>query len=143
MPSSAPVKPYAPSPRSPLLHATAPSPLPVRPVAAGEERRRTQRVLLRVRANIHVAVQGKSTTLEVLTQSVSPHGALVVLKQSLPVETRLVLEHTGTHERVACKVVRAGREMSEGFHVPLEFDSPAPDFWRIVFPPLDWRPVED
>jgi hypothetical protein len=32
--------------------------------------------------------------------------------------------------------------MPEGFHVPLEFDSPAPDFWRIVFPPLDWRPED-
>jgi hypothetical protein len=100
-------------------------------------------VLLRVRAKLHVALQGKSTTLEVLTQSVSPHGALVVVKQSLPVDTRLVLEHVGTHERVACKVVRSGREMSEGFHVPVEFDSPAPDFWKIVFPPLDWRPDED
>lgn len=106
----------------------------------GEERRRTQRVLLRVRADIHVALQGKSATLEVLTLSVSPHGAMVVMNQGLPVETRLVLEHRGTHEKVGCKVVRSAREMPEGFHVPLEFDSPAPDFWRIVFPPLDWRP---
>jgi hypothetical protein len=105
-----------------------------------EERRRGQRVLLRVRANIHVALQGQATTFEVATLSVNPRGALVVMKQSLPAETRLVLEHKGTRERVACKVVRAPREMPEGFHVPLEFDSPAPGFWKIAFPPADWRP---
>ena len=105
-----------------------------------EERRRGQRVLLRIRANIHVALQGQATTFEVNTLSVNPQGALVVMKQSLPPETRLVLEHKGTRERVACKVARAPREIPEGFQVPLEFDSPAPDFWKIAFPPADWRP---
>jgi hypothetical protein len=105
-----------------------------------EERRHGQRVLLRIRASVYVALQGQATTLEVATLSVNPCGALVVMKQSLPPETRLVLEHKGTKERIACKVARAPREMPEGFHVPLEFDSPAPDFWKIAFPPADWRP---
>jgi hypothetical protein len=112
-------------------------------VTPGEERRRSYRVLLRVRASIHVALQGKPVTFETVTLSVSNHGALVVLKQSLPCETRLVLEHSGTKERVACKVARIAREMPEGFHIPLEFDSPAPNFWRIAFPPSDWRPHDD
>ncbi|MGD0403760.1 MAG: PilZ domain-containing protein [Candidatus Acidiferrales bacterium] len=118
-------------------------PLPPKPVIAGEERRRSYRVLLRVRASIHVALQGKPVTFETVTLSVSNHGALVVLSQNLPLDTRLVLEHSGTKERVACKVARIAREMPEGFHVPLEFDSPAPNFWRIAFPPSDWRPSED
>lgn len=112
-------------------------------VTPGEERRRSYRVLLRVRASIHVALQGKPVTFDTVTLSVSNHGALVVLKQSLPCETRLVLEHSGTKERVACKVARIAREMPEGFHIPLEFDSPAPNFWRIAFPPSDWRPHDD
>jgi hypothetical protein len=107
---------------------------------AEQERRRTQRVLLRIRANIHVAVQGQATTFEVATLSVNPHGAVVVMDRNLPPDTRLVLEHSGTKRRVACKVARPAREMSEGFHVPIEFDSPAPDFWQIDFPPTDWRP---
>jgi hypothetical protein len=117
--------------------------LPVKKVIAGEERRRSYRVLLRVRANIHVALQGKPVTFETVTLSVSNHGALVVLKQNLPCDTRLVLEHSATRERVACKVARIAREMPEGFHIPLEFDSPAPNFWRIAFPPSDWRPPDD
>lgn len=99
-------------------------------------------MLLRVRTNVHVAVQGKPTTLEASTVSVNPQGALVVLKQSLPADTRLVLEHRGTREKVSCRVAKPGREMPEGFHVPVEFDSPAPGFWKIDFPPVDWRPDE-
>lgn len=110
------------------------------PAAGGEERRRGQRVLLRIPASIHVALQGKTMTFDVTTLSVNPCGALVVMQNRLPPETRLVLEHKGTKERIACKVARAPREMREGFHVPLEFDSPAPDFWKIAFPPADWRP---
>ena len=117
--------------------------MPVKQVIAGEERRRSYRVLLRVRASIHVALQGKPVSFETVTLSVSNHGALVVLSQSLPFDTRLVLEHSGTKERVACKVARIAREMPEGFHIPLEFDSPAPNFWRIAFPPSDWRPPDD
>lgn len=109
---------------------------------AGEERRRSQRVLLRVRAQIHVAVEGKATTFEVETLNVNPQGALVIMRQSLVPGTRLVLENRTTRERVACKVVRQPRESSEGFQIPLEFDSPAPQFWRIAFPPADWRPED-
>ncbi|HTZ72829.1 MAG TPA: hypothetical protein VMB47_02835 [Candidatus Aquilonibacter sp.] len=110
--------------------------------SVAEERKRTQRVLLRVRANVHVAVKGKPTTFEAATVSVHPQGALVVLKESLPAETRLVLEHGSTKEKVACRVTRSAKEMPEGFHVPVEFDSPAPGFWKIDFPPTDWRPEE-
>lgn len=133
---------------------TAPVALPAKPGAkptgttrqegiAGEERRRSQRVLLRVRTHVHVALQGKPVTFEATTLSVNSHGAMIVLEKSLPVEARLVLEHRGTSEKVACRVVRSAREMPEGYHIPLEFDSPAPNFWRIAFPPADWRPVDD
>ena len=98
--------------------------------------------MIRVRANVHVAVKGKATTLDASTVSVHPQGALVVLKESLPLDTRLVLEHAGTREKIACRVTRQAKEMPEGFHVPLEFDSPAPTFWKIDFPPCDWRPDE-
>ncbi|MGA8143891.1 MAG: PilZ domain-containing protein [Candidatus Acidiferrales bacterium] len=114
-----------------------------RHAVAGEERRRSQRVLLRVRANVHVALQGKASTFEVTTLSVNSHGALIVVPRSLPLETSVVLEHTVSRQRVACKIVRPAREMPEGFHIALEFDSPEPNFWGIAFPPADWRPPDD
>jgi hypothetical protein len=141
-PASAKPRSYAAPPKITGRHSDAPSPLPPKRIVTVQDRQRSQRVLLRVRAKIHVALQGSASTLDVLTLSVSPQGAMVVLKQPLPAETRLVLEHAGTRQRVGCKVIRSPREMAEGFHVPIEFESPAPDFWRIAFPPLDWRPEE-
>jgi hypothetical protein len=117
-----------------------PRPAPSGATITDEQRRRTQRVLLRVRASVHVALQGKMTIHEVATLSVNPHGAIVVMKDNLPADTRLVLEHGSTRQQVACKVARPPKQMPEGFHVPLEFDTPAPGFWHIEFPPADWRP---
>jgi PilZ domain len=110
--------------------------------AGGEERRRSQRVLLRVRAKVHIALNGVPTAFDVTTLNVNVHGALIIMSQSLPVEGRLVLEHCGTKERMACRVVRPTRETPEGFHIAIEFDSPAPDFWKIAFPPANWRPED-
>ena len=65
-------------------------------LSSGEEKRRSQRVLLRMRAQIHVALQGKPATLDVITLSVNAHGALIAMKQQIPAETRLILDHTMT-----------------------------------------------
>jgi hypothetical protein len=139
----------APSQGSKLIAPLKPLPTakPANPAqstgVATDDRRRGQRVFLRVRANIHVALQGKPTTFDAMTVSVNHNGALLVLKQSLPLATRLVLEHAGTKERVGCKVIRSAQSMPEGFHTPVEFDTPAPNFWHIAFPPPDWRPPDD
>jgi len=139
----APSRSSAPSKPGVIPAKLAPHASSRQPAAARDDRRHSQRVLLRVRANVHVALQGKPVTFDVFTLSVNTAGAIVVMTQSLPPETRLVLEHGTTKEKVACKVARPGKEMPEGFHVALEFDSPAPDFWKIAFPPSDWRPVEE
>jgi len=139
----APPKPLTSAVRtgaSPLHPQAAAKADPARSGLAGEDRRRSHRVLLRVRAKVHVALQGKPATFDVTTLSVNSHGALIALQRNLPNDTRLVLEHEGTKERMSCRVVRPPRETSEGFHTAIEFDSAAPDFWRIAFPPSDWRP---
>jgi hypothetical protein len=143
------VKPAAT--QSKLIPSSAkPVPAAPRPPAArmahkiaGEERRGSQRVLLRVHTSVHVAVHGKQLTIDATTLSVSNHGALVVIKEALPSDALLVLEHGMTRERIACKIARPAREVAEGFHIPLEFNSPAPNFWGIAFPPTDWRPPDD
>jgi hypothetical protein len=103
------------------------------------ERRRAQRVTLRVQASVHVAMQGRQASFDATTVSVSSSGALLILEKGLSPETRLVLEHGRTRERVACRVACPAREIPEGFQVAVEFDSPAPNFWGIAFPPSDWR----
>jgi hypothetical protein len=141
-PSATPVAAVAPAKPKRASETLPPQVARPKPLAT-EERLRSQRVLLRTRAKIHVALAGKLTTIDAVTLSVNPQGALVVMSQSLPVEARVVLEHGTTKERVACKIPRASREMPEGFHVPVEFDSPAPEFWGIAFPPADWRADEE
>lgn len=101
-----------------------------------------QRVMLRVPVTVHVALQGKETSLEASTFSVSNTGALLIMKRGLPADSRFVLEHGQTRDRIACRVTRPPREMPDGSHISVEFDSAAPNFWRIAFPPTDWRPVE-
>jgi len=114
-----------------------------RNAVAGEERRRSQRVLLRVRVNIHVPLQGRISIFEVGTLSVNDHGALIVAPRSLALDSHLTLEHCLTKRQISCRVVRSPREMPEGFHTPLEFETPEPNFWGIAFPPSDWRPLDD
>jgi len=106
------------------------------------ERRSAQRVTLRVQASVHVALQGKQASFGATTVSVSSAGALLILEKGLAAETRLVLEHAQTRQRVACRVTRPAREIPQGFQVAVEFDSPAPKFWGIAFPPSDWRPLD-
>jgi hypothetical protein len=86
-----------------------------------------------------VALEGQARKFDVATLSVTPYGAIVVMSQRLPADTQVVLEHASTSERITCKVVRPPRRGVEGYQVPLEFDRPAPNFWRIDFPPSDWR----
>ena len=140
-------KPAAPSTKPQALPGAMPAKTlsgsePNRRVRGEEDRRRSQRVLLRVKAFVFVIRDGQEVRLEVTTLSVNAHGALVAAKQGVPLETKVVLEHGGTGERVTCRVVRPPREMPEGFHTALEFTSPAVDFWKIAFPPTDWSPTD-
>jgi hypothetical protein len=124
-------------------HATIPQPAPPPARVNGEDRRRSQRVLLRIRADVHISWKGKTESFGIHTLSVNPYGAMLISPRNLLANSRLVLEHGLTQERVACRVVRSAVEMPEGFHIPVEFDMPAPGFWKIAFPPEDWKIYED
>lgn len=116
----------------------------VRANALAENRRRGQRVLLRVRANAHIATKLKDEeVVPVMTLSVNPAGAMLVSPRNLAAQTRFVLEHAGTKETINCRVVASAKQAPEGFHVPISFDVPSPRFWKIDFPPEDWKPHDD
>jgi hypothetical protein len=108
-----------------------------------EERRRGRRVLLRIRANVHVMLKGKEETLEVTTLSVNPAGAMLVCPKNLTAQTQFLLQHAATKQTIPCRVVSAAKQVPDGFHVPISFDDPAPNFWKIDFPPEDWKPHDD
>jgi hypothetical protein len=104
-----------------------------RPMTA-EERRRAQRVLLRI--TVHVQVEGKSNTITGHTHTVSENGAMLILPDPLPENTKISIENVKAQKKVEARVVRPPQMSSEGALVPVEFLAAAPGFWSIFFPPI-------
>ena len=98
-----------------------------------EERRRAQRVLLRMPILIHLP--GKAKPIEGFTHTVSASGAMIILAQGLSQGTKLALENPKTQKKVEAHVVRPPQMNPEGSLVPVEFTAPSPQFWNIFFPP--------
>ena len=119
-----PTRQYAPS---------SPRPGLTRPLTS-EERRRAQRVLLRVSVRIRLA--GKTQAIEGATHTVSATGGLIVLSEALPQGTKLTIENITTQKMVEAHVARPPQYSSEGSLVPIEFSAPAPNFWNVFFPPV-------
>jgi len=115
---------YAPNSAKPGL---------TRPLTS-EERRRAQRVLLRVPVRLKIA--GKTQTIEGATHTVSATGALVVLTEAIPQGSKITIENITTQKTVEAQIPRPPQFSSEGSLVPIEFTSPAPNFWNVFFPPV-------
>ena len=98
-----------------------------------EERRRAQRVLLRMRVLVHIA--NKAEPVVGHTHTVSATGAMIILPEGFSQGTKFVLENPKTQQKVEVNVVRPPQMNQEGSLLPIEFLSPAPLFWNIVFPP--------
>ncbi|MGA2812988.1 MAG: PilZ domain-containing protein [Candidatus Acidiferrum sp.] len=97
-----------------------------------EERRRAQRVMLRMPVTVHIA--GK-TSLAGFTQTVSQNGAMIIVPEPLAEGAKISIENTKTQNKVDARVVRPPQITSEGSLIPVEFLSPSPQFWNVFFPP--------
>ncbi len=95
--------------------------------------------MIRIRVALHFTAQGKAIALPAFTACVNDNGALLISPQNFAAGTQLILEHKMTRERQNCRVTRAPQKIGENFHVPVEFEKAAPDFWKIAFPPADWK----
>jgi hypothetical protein len=111
-------------------------------VVATDDRRRSQRVMMRVGVVVRYSLNGKEISLQAHTVAVNIHGAMICAAESIPAETALDLEHKMTKERIAGRVTRQAQNSPEGFLIPVEFVSPSNNFWRISFPPSDWKPID-
>ena len=111
-------------------------PSPVRPALqrppTAEERRRAQRVLLRMPVILHVT--GKPS-MNGFTHTVSQNGAMVIVPEPLAENAKISLENPKTHNTVEARVVRPPQITSDGCLIPVEFLSPSPQFWNVFFPP--------
>ena len=84
-----------------------------RPLTA-EERRRAQRVLVRVAVN----------------------GALIVVPESLAQGTKISIENVKAQKTIEATVVRPPQFSPDGSMIPVEFAALSPNFWNIFFPPV-------
>jgi len=104
-------------------------------------RRRSQRVLLRI--PIVVIARGpdrQHVTEKTHTAVVNAHGALIHLVLKVEVGQTIIIRSPDTQEEQSVRVVRT-TSTPEGKHeVGIEFLKPAPNFWRVAFPPADWVP---
>jgi hypothetical protein len=122
-------------PTTPVKPGPSKSPAAVvasRPPTA-EERRRAQRVLLRM--TVSVRLEGKVEPVRGVTHTVSENGGLIVLPDPLTVGTKITVENPKTQKSVEARVARPPQISGEGSLIPVEFSTPSPGFWGIVFPP--------
>jgi hypothetical protein len=85
---------------------------------------------------------GKPVSLTAHTVAVNIHGAMICAAQNIPADTVLELEHKMTKERIAGRVTRQAQNSPDGFLIPVEFAAASTNFWRISFPPSDWKPID-
>lgn len=112
-------------------------------ILAGEDRRRSQRVIIRVPVILKITAAGKDVTTNGITVSVNDHGAMVQCTRTFPAETTMELQNERTGEKTPCRVTRTPIENTDGYLLPLEFSASIPTFWQISFPPRDWKPADD
>jgi PilZ domain-containing protein len=120
------------APATPATPQVKRAPNTARP-QTNEERRRAQRVLLRMAVLIHMP--GKPNPIPGFTHTVSAGGAMIILPEGLTTGTKFVIENPKTQLKVEAHVVRPPQMNSEGSLVPIEFNTPSPQFWNIFFPP--------
>lgn len=108
-------------------------------LAPHDERRRSQRVMLRVAVKLHASIAGKPEVIQAHTANVNDNGALLMCPASFPENTRFTLEYGNSRQRMGCRVTRTPQTVHGGFLVGVEFDRAAPGFWHISFPPTDWK----
>jgi hypothetical protein len=108
-----------------------------------DERRRSQRVIIRVPVTLHFTPAKPGKPMVAHTVAVNDHGAMLLCDRGFEAETKFELENVQTRQRVGCRVTRAPRHSPEGFLVPVEFSTLSPGFWGISFPPTDWKPFND
>jgi len=109
----------------------------------GEERRRTQRVIIRVPVTLELSVNGETLKLHAHTVAVNVHGAMFLCKRPLDTNTQIAVLNERTRQQTGARVSRSPRTSSEGFLIPIEFTSPSPNFWQISFPPENWKAPEN
>ena len=108
------------------------------------DRRRTQRVLLRIPISVRAEFEGDAPiTEDTTTLVVNAHGVSIALAMKLRPGQKIVLRNWDTAKEQECRVVHTRARPGGKNEVGITFVSPMPKFWNIDFPPPDWKPYMD
>jgi hypothetical protein len=104
-------------------------------------RRRSQRVLMTIPVRVS-GQTGAGTPFEeeTQTQSISAHGALILVSAQVNRGQRLNLANIQTKGALECVVAHIDKFQSDRPQVGVQFMLPNPIFWHVAFPPKDWTP---
>ena len=101
--------------------------------------RRSRRLLLRVAVEVkRRSANGESFTEQSATLALNAHGALIAIKPPVLEGEQLTVKNVKTGEQQPSRIVYIGESGSDGVQVGIEFLSPSPQMWGVVFPPEDW-----
>jgi hypothetical protein len=97
-------------------------------------RRKTQRVLVRVPVRVSQHTATSHSDEETHTLALNAHGALILLSASVGKGQRLELLNIATGDRAECIVAYLGQRQGDRIEVGVE----------LAFPPKDWtQPISD
>jgi hypothetical protein len=106
-----------------------------------QNRRRTQRVIMRVPVRISGQnAVGSQFEEETHTLAVNANGALLVLSVTVRKGQVLHLLNVAMGDKAECVVAHLGQRHGDLVEVGIAFRLPNPNFWRVAFPPRDWSP---
>ncbi len=106
---------------------------------AAQNRRRSERVMLRLSVMVLAEnEERRAIQEEAKTQVVNAHGGLMIMKSHLHMGQSFLLKNPQTGSEISCRVVRVEEAGTEDFNIAFEFERPAPKFWPVTFPPVDW-----
>src|SRR6476619_3055339 len=102
---------------------------------------------LRRRARVALSVPVMVTSLETGgkyqamcdTLDVSSGGALLRIRLSLPVNSRLRLDILHSNQVTEARVIRTEKEGIKGWTVGIQRLQQTGNFWGVKFPPKDWE----
>jgi hypothetical protein len=101
--------------------------------------RRSQRIPLDAPLVVKGCAEGgQDFREETFTLSASAHGVLLALKTSVSLGQKVQLFNRRNWDELEGKVVYVGLPNAGLTRVGIEFEHPAPDFWSLATPPVNW-----
>lgn len=111
------------------------------PSESVQQRRRSQRVALSVPITVSCESEKGPLIEETRTLVVNVHGALINLAMPVSRGQKLQIRSKTSQEPQNCRVANVYAALDGKREVGIEFEQPAPRFWRVAFPPEDWAPA--